>query len=133
MAKVLDSPRRGRPKKETTMEALPLRISDELSKQIDEYHQRLQRQLPGLNISKADAVRQLITVGLKYESKPSCIWDAPPTIHFRHTSTPPPGHPPLYQMGLLLLVCITNVDEPWRCNPFPIERLYFALQHYPAR
>ena len=69
MAKVLDSPRRGRPKKETTMEALPLRISDELSKQIDEYHQRLQNQLPGLNISKADAVRQLITVGLKDANK----------------------------------------------------------------
>ena len=47
MAKVLDGPRRGRPKKESTMEALPLRISDELSKQIDEYHQRLQNQLPG--------------------------------------------------------------------------------------
>ncbi|MDC3365366.1 hypothetical protein OAV86_04840 [Pseudomonadales bacterium] len=51
------------------MEALPLRISDALSKQIDEYHQRLQNQLPGLNISKADAVRQLITVGLKDENK----------------------------------------------------------------
>ena len=22
----------------------------------------------------------------------------------------PPGHPPLHQMGLLVLVCITNVD-----------------------
>ena len=69
MAKVLDGPRRGRPKKDSTMEALPLRISDELSKQIDEYHQRLQLQLPGLNISKADAVRQLITAGLIAQEK----------------------------------------------------------------
>ena len=90
MAKVLDSPRRGRPKKETTMEALPLRISDELSKQIDEYHQRLQSQLPGLNISKADAVRQLITVGLKDESKPS--WHLRRTTHQRLSAIPAP-HP----------------------------------------
>ena len=69
MAKVLDGPRRGRPKKDSTMEALPLRISDQLSKQIDEYHQRLQSQLPGLSISKADAERQLITVGLKEEDR----------------------------------------------------------------
>ena len=68
MAKVLDGPRRGRPKKESTMEALPLRISDELLKQIDEYHQRLQNQLPGLKISKADAVRQLIFAGLAAEN-----------------------------------------------------------------
>ena len=68
MAKVLDGPRRGRPKKESTMEALPLRISDELSKQIDEYHQRLQNKLPGLKISKADAVRQLIFAGLAAEN-----------------------------------------------------------------
>jgi hypothetical protein len=69
MAKILDGPRRGRPKKESTMEALPLRISDELSKGIDQYHLRLQKQLPGLNISKADAVRQLIMLGLKDETK----------------------------------------------------------------
>ena len=68
MAKVLDGPRRGRPKKESKMEALPLRISDELSEQINDYHERLQYQLPGLNISKADAVRQLITVGLRAEN-----------------------------------------------------------------
>ena len=67
MGKVLDGPRRGRPKKDSTMGALPLRISDELSKQIDKYHRRLQNQLPGFNISKADAVRQLIAVGLAAE------------------------------------------------------------------
>lgn len=69
MGNVLDGPRRGRPKKDSIMEALPLRISEELSKQIDEYRQRLQNQLPGLNISKADAVRQLITVGLKEKDR----------------------------------------------------------------
>ena len=37
-----------------------------------------------------------------------------PTIHFRHTSTPPRGHPPLHQKGLLVLVRITNVEE--RCG-----------------
>ena len=41
--------------------------------------------------------------------------------------------PPLHQMGLLVLLCITKVDEPWRCNPFPLRRVYFTLQQYPAR
>ena len=90
MAKVLDGPRRGRPKKESTMEALPLRISDELSKQIDEYHQQLQNQLPGLNISKADAVRQLITVGLKDENKKLGIWEALLSKDFRQSSMASP-------------------------------------------
>jgi hypothetical protein len=35
-----------------------------------------------------------------------------PTIHFRPKQHPTPGAtPPLHQMGLLVLVCITNVDE----------------------
>ena len=67
--KVLDGPRRGRPKKPTVMEALPLRISDELLEQIDAYHSKLQEELPGLSISRADAVRQLIAVGLRYETE----------------------------------------------------------------
>ena len=65
---VLDGPRRGRPKKTSVMEALPLRISDELLEQIDAYHAKLQQDLPGISISRADAVRQLIAVGLRTES-----------------------------------------------------------------
>ena len=65
---VLDGPRRGRPKKTSVMEALPLRISDELLEQIDTYHAKLQQDLPGLSISRADAVRQLIAIGLRTEN-----------------------------------------------------------------
>lgn len=50
------------------MEALPLRISEELLEQIDAYHAKLQLDLPGFSISRADAVRQLIAIGLRTEN-----------------------------------------------------------------
>jgi hypothetical protein len=65
--KVLDSPKRGRPRKEEVMESLALRVPNALIGQIDEYLEVLREQLPGLSISKADAVRQLIAVGLREE------------------------------------------------------------------
>jgi hypothetical protein len=64
---MLDSPKRGRPKKDAVMESLAVRLPDELVTQIDTYAVRLQDQLPGLSISRADAIRQLLTVGLKVE------------------------------------------------------------------
>ena len=69
MADVFDHPGRGRPKKESTMDALSLRVPDELAGKIDDYTARLQDELPLLSISRADAIRQLIAVGLKVEQK----------------------------------------------------------------
>ena len=64
---VLDSPRRGRPKKDSVMGSVAVRLSEELLVEVDEYLQSLSEQLPGLSISRADAIRQLIAVGLKAE------------------------------------------------------------------
>ena len=69
MSDVLDHPGRGRPKKESTMDALSLRVPDELVEKIDRDTARLQDELPLLSISRADAIRQLIAVGLKAEQK----------------------------------------------------------------
>jgi hypothetical protein len=67
--KVLNSPKRGRPKKDTVMESLALRVPATLIDQIDDYLSILREQLPGLSISRADAVRQLIAVGLRKENE----------------------------------------------------------------
>ena len=69
MADVFDHPSRGRPKKETTMDSLSLRVPEELVGKIDLYTAKLQDELPLLSITKADAIRQLIAVGLKAEQK----------------------------------------------------------------
>ena len=64
---VLDSPRRGRPKKDSVMGSVAVRLSEELLEEVDEYLSVLSEQLPGLSISRADAIRQLIAVGLRTE------------------------------------------------------------------
>ena len=69
MADVFDHPSRGRPKKETTMDSLSLRVPEELVGKIDLYTAKLQEELPLLSITRADAIRQLIAVGLKAEQK----------------------------------------------------------------
>lgn len=69
MADVFDHPGRGRPKKESTMDSLSLRVPEELVGKIDVYTAKLQDELPLLSITRADAIRQLIAVGLKVEQK----------------------------------------------------------------
>ena len=69
MANIFDHPGRGRPKKESTMDSLSLRVPDKLAEQIDDYAARLQEELPLLTISRADAIRQLIAVGIQQEQK----------------------------------------------------------------
>jgi|TARA_B110000977_G_scaffold87930_1_gene116940 metal-responsive CopG/Arc/MetJ family transcriptional regulator len=69
MANIFDHPGRGRPKKESTMDSLSLRIPDKLAGEIDDYAARLQEELPLLSISRADAIRQLIAVGIQQEQK----------------------------------------------------------------
>ena len=69
MADVFDHPGRGRPKKESTMDSLSLRVPEELVGKIDVYTGKLQEELPLLSITRADAIRQLIAVGLKVEQQ----------------------------------------------------------------
>ena len=66
---LLETRKRGRPKKETVMDTLAIRLPDDLVEQLDKYVERLQEDLPGLNITRADAIRQLLTVGLKAEKE----------------------------------------------------------------
>ena len=77
---ILDSPRRGRPKKDSVMGSVAVRLSEELLEEVDEYLSVLSEQLPGLSISRADAIRQLIAVGLRAEKK-----------RFKDNSKPPKG------------------------------------------
>ena len=65
---LLETPKRGRPKKDVTMDTLAVRLPDDLVEQIDAYVGNLQEDLPGLNITRADAIRQLLTAGLKVEN-----------------------------------------------------------------
>jgi metal-responsive CopG/Arc/MetJ family transcriptional regulator len=66
---LLETPRRGRPKKDAVMDTLAVRLPDDLVEQIDEYVRRLQTDLPGFTIARADAIRQLLAVGLRAENE----------------------------------------------------------------
>ena len=66
---LLETRKRGRPKKDSTMDTLAVRLPDDLVSQIDTYVDRLQEQLPGLNITRADAIRQLLAIGLRAEGE----------------------------------------------------------------
>jgi hypothetical protein len=65
---LLETRKRGRPKKDTVMDTLAVRLPEDLVSNIDTYIGRLQQQLPGMNVTRADAIRQLLTVGLKVET-----------------------------------------------------------------
>jgi hypothetical protein len=65
---LLETRKRGRPKKDAVMDTLAVRLPEDLVSNIDGYIERLQQQLPGMNVTRADAIRQLLTVGLKLET-----------------------------------------------------------------
>ena len=64
-----NKPKRGRPKKNTIMDTLAVRLPHDLVSQIDIYVKKLQLDFPGLNITRADAIRQLLTAGLNSETE----------------------------------------------------------------
>ena len=55
----------GRPKKSDTMETVSVRLPKEMVKEIDLYVESLKGDMPLLNISRADGVRQLLSIALK--------------------------------------------------------------------
>lgn len=61
--------KRGRPKKTSSMDTLAVRLPHDLISKIDLYVNQLQEDFPGLNITRADAIRQLLTTGLNSETE----------------------------------------------------------------
>lgn len=51
------------------MDTLAVRLPHDLVNQIDNYVDKLQTDFPGLNITRADAIRQLLTAGLNSETE----------------------------------------------------------------
>ena len=66
---ILETPRRGRPKKDAVMDTLAVRMPDDLVERLDDYIERFQKAFPGLNITRADAIRQLLNTGLEVENE----------------------------------------------------------------
>ena len=62
-------PKLGRPKKVASMDTLAVRLPNALISKIDAYVNQLQDDFPSLNITRADAIRQLLTSGLSAETE----------------------------------------------------------------
>ena len=63
--------KRGRRKKENVMETIAVRLPFEIILEIDNYVNKLKKQFQGMNITRADAIRQLINNGLNANPKES--------------------------------------------------------------
>jgi len=50
--------------KSSAMQVVPFRIPDELVKRLDKHAERLRRDQPGLRVTRADALRVLLTEAL---------------------------------------------------------------------
>lgn len=62
-------PKRGRPAKESTMDTLAVRLPDDLLSQVDEYVERIRMDYPLMNVTRADAIRQLLAAGIEAEKR----------------------------------------------------------------
>ena len=60
---------RGRPPKEAVMDTLAVRLPNGLIREIDAYVEKIKEVWPLLNISRADAIRQLLAAGLAAEQR----------------------------------------------------------------
>ena len=63
--------KRGRPKKKNVMETIAVRLPFEIILEIDNYVNKLKKQFQGMNVTRADAIRQLINNGLNANPKES--------------------------------------------------------------
>lgn len=57
-----------RPRKEQTMQAVSLRLPETIIAKVDECAARLQEQMPLLEVTRTDALRHLIQLGLAAKS-----------------------------------------------------------------
>lgn len=60
---------RGRPRKNQTMDTLAVRLPDDLVSRVDAYVAGIKTEYPMLNVSRADAIRQLLAAGLEAEER----------------------------------------------------------------
>ena len=56
--------KRGRPKKDSVMETIAVRLPYEIILEIDNYVNQIKKKFQGMNVTRADAIRQLISNGL---------------------------------------------------------------------
>ena len=60
--------KRGRPKKDSVMETIAVRLPYEIILEIDNYVNQIKKKFQGMNVTRADAIRQLINNGLNIKA-----------------------------------------------------------------
>tara|TARA_B100001057_G_scaffold108261_1_gene105995 strand:- start:622 stop:870 length:249 start_codon:yes stop_codon:yes gene_type:complete len=60
--------KRGRPKKDSVMETIAVRLPYETILEIDNYVNQVKKKFHGMNVTRADAIRQLINNGLNLKA-----------------------------------------------------------------
>ena len=66
---MVEKRKRGRPKKDSVMETIAVRLPYETILEIDNYVNQVKKNFKGMNITRADAIRQLINNGLIIKSE----------------------------------------------------------------
>ena len=66
---VVEKTKRGRPKKDSVMETIAVRLPYETILEIDNYVNQIKKKFQGMNVTRADAIRQLINNGLNIKSE----------------------------------------------------------------
>ena len=66
---MVEKRKRGRPKKDLVMETIAVRLPYETILEIDNYVNQIKRNFQGMNVTRADAIRQLINNGLIIKSE----------------------------------------------------------------
>ena len=67
--------KRGRPKKESVMDTIAVRLPYETILEIDMHVNEIKEQFQGMNVTRADAIRQLINIGLEKNKTKSNLPD----------------------------------------------------------
>jgi hypothetical protein len=67
--------KRGRPKKESVMDTIAVRLPYETILEIDMHVNEIKEQFQGMNVTRADAIRQLINIGLEKNKAKSNLPD----------------------------------------------------------
>ncbi len=67
--------KRGRPKKDSVMETIAVRLPYEIILEIDNYVNQIKKKFQGMNVTRADAIRQLISNGLNIKADENDVSD----------------------------------------------------------
>ena len=66
---MVEKTKRGRPKKDSVMETIAVRLPYETILEIDNYVNQIKKKFQGMNVTRAAAIRQLINNGLNIKSE----------------------------------------------------------------